>query len=159
MKRHTKKLDDIIDPIVTALGYDYVGCEYTSSGRKSLLRIYIERSEGVTIDDCALVSRQVSAVLDVENPIYGEYHLEVSSPGIERPLFKLEHFQRFIGQPIRLRMGQPQEGQRNFKGKLEKVDETTLVLSDDNCKLITLPFRDIEKANLVADFDVMGHKQ
>lgn len=158
MKRHTKKLDDLILPIVTALGFDYAGCEYTAIDHKSRLRVYIEGANGVTVDDCARVSRQISAVFDVESPIQGEYHLEVSSPGIERSLFTLAHFQRFMGQNVKVRTGQPLEGQRNFKGKLDSVDELNITLIDDKGTIIKLPFNDIDKANLVADFDMMGRK-
>ena len=91
------QLETIIEPIVTSLEYDLWGVEFVSQGRNSMLRIYIDRENGISLEDCEAVSRQVSAVLDVEDPIADEYTLEVSSPGLDRPLFKLEQYVALAG--------------------------------------------------------------
>lgn len=157
MKKN-KRFDNIIEPIVKVKGFEYVGCDFVPQGRKFLLRIYIEGCNGITADDCAVVSREISTVLDVEDPIAGAYQLEVSSPGIERPLFTVEHFQRFLGRKVRIKMVVPQNEQRNFKGLLKEADDSKIILIDEKDVEIALPFAEIEKANLVMDFD-MGHKR
>ncbi|MCW8888396.1 MAG: ribosome maturation factor RimP, partial [Gammaproteobacteria bacterium] len=104
---------------------------------------------GITVDNCANVSRQVSAVLDVEDPIHGEYTLEVSSPGVERPLFTLEQFAKFIGQQVDVRLHMPVEGRRHFKGELLSVenDELTIELGEDES--LTCSMDDIDRAKLI----------
>ena len=97
------QLDELIRPAVVALGYELWACEYIPQGKYSLLRIYIDSEQGITLDDCEKVSGQISAILDVEDPIHGQYTLEVSSPGLDRPLYTAEHYQRYIGQMIKLK--------------------------------------------------------
>src|SRR5437870_3087505 len=112
-----ERLNQIIAPAVAALGYELVGCELAQDSGRQILRVYVDGENGITLDGCAAVSRQISAVLDVEDPIKGRFLLEVSSPGLERPLFSLAHYQRFIGHKAKLRLRQPQEdGRRNFTG-------------------------------------------
>jgi ribosome maturation factor RimP len=113
-----------------------------------LIRIYIDRESGVDISDCEKVSRQVSAVFDVEEPITEEYTLEVSSPGLERPLFRLEQFRKYVGSVIQLRMKKPQDGRKKFKGDLVRVDDNRIVLSLDGDE-VDFQHTDIDKANLV----------
>jgi ribosome maturation factor RimP len=132
------------------MGYEFVGCEYHGQGRYSVLRIYIDNQNGVTLDDCSKVSQQVSAVLDVEDPIHGRYSLEVSSPGLDRPLFEITHYQKQIGNRIKLRLFTPVQNQRNFVGVLLRVEENTIYLLV-NGEEKKLSFFDIEKANVVAD--------
>src|SRR5690554_4251416 len=96
-------LQELVAPAVEALGFELWGLEYHSRNRQTLLRIFIDGPDGVTVDDCAAVSRQISAVMDVEDPIAGEYTLEVGSPGLDRPLYTLEQFQRYVGEPVKLR--------------------------------------------------------
>jgi ribosome maturation factor RimP len=145
-----KDLDDIFQPVVEGMGFEYVGCELMGQGRHSLLRVYIDspESKGVNIDECAKVSRQLSAVLDVEDPIKGQYQLEISSPGLERPLFTLEHYQRFVGSKVKVRLIAPIDGQKNFVGYLKSVDESMLVVHE-NEKDISIPLQAIFKTNLV----------
>lgn len=138
----------VIEPAVSALGYELVGIEYLPQGRHSLLRIYIDHEDGITVDDCERVSRQVSAALDVEDPIHGQYTLEVSSPGLDRPLFTAEHFRRFAGNEVQLRLHTPVEGRRKFKGLLRGVRDEKVVLEIDGVELL-FPLEDIEKAQLV----------
>jgi len=143
-------LQALIEPTVVALDYEFVGIEYLSQGKHSLLRVYIDSEDGITLDDCSKVSHQISGLLDVEDVIPGQFNLEVSSPGLDRPLFTLEHFQRFIGSEIKISLSMPVENRRKLTGRLCGVDEKEIVLNVDNAD-IHLHFDDIEKANLVPD--------
>ena len=137
----------MLRPTVQALDLQLWGVEYLTRGRSSLLRLYIDGPEGVTIDDCERVSRQVSAVLDVEDPLPGEYTLEVSSPGLDRPLFYFEQFGQFLGDVVNLRLRGPLNGRRKFKGVLEKADAGIITMIVDN-EQIEIPYDQVEKANL-----------
>jgi len=149
MARAAENLTSLIDPVVTGLGYELLGIEYIAQGRHSVLRIYIDSEQGIELGDCERVSRQVSGVLDVEEPLQGQYVLEVSSPGTDRPLFKAEHYARFVGQRVRVRLRRPRDGQRKFLGVLEDIDEEGILLRDaENGHGIKLAFADIDKANL-----------
>jgi len=117
-----KTLREFIEPVVTALGLELWGLEFNSAGRNSTLRIYIDGPDGVSVDDCARVSHQVSGILDVEDPIPEQYMLEVSSPGMDRPLYTLEQFQAYAGHQVQLRLRMPFEGRRKFKGLLNGVE-------------------------------------
>ncbi len=144
-------LTEMLEAPVEALGYELLGLEFVRAGRHSTLRLYIDHPNGITVDDCAQVSHQVSAVMDVEDPISSEYNLEISSPGADRPLFKPAHYQQFVGETISLRTRLPIEGRRNYKGELKNADEASVTLEVDK-QAVTLQFRDIEKANLVPTF-------
>jgi ribosome maturation factor RimP len=143
-------LRDQLANLIEGLGYEFVGCELNQSRQGGLLRIYLDKENGVTIDDCTLVSRQVSAMLDVEDPIQGKYTLEVSSPGLDRPLFEMKHYQKYVGSQVKVRLYAPLEGRRNFVGVLLRVEEGKVVVLVDSTEF-TLPFSNIEKAKLVAD--------
>lgn len=151
MAQASEKLVAIIEPAVTALGYELVGVEHMPQGHHSLLRIYIDHEEGITADDCGDVSHQVSAVLDVEDPIRGAYTLEVSSPGLERPLFTLAHYARFVGQQAEIRLHSPLAGRRKFKGRIHAV-EGDVVLLDVDGEEQRLPFDNIDKAHLIYEW-------
>ncbi len=139
-------------PALEALGYELVGIEYLPQGRHALLRIYIDSERGITLEDCARASHQVSGVLDVEDPIQGSYSLEVSSPGLDRPLFRLEHFARFAGKPVRLRLRVPREGRRKFAGVIEGVqDGRILIRRDEEPLRLELAPDEIERANLIPE--------
>jgi ribosome maturation factor RimP len=148
MKNISAVIDDLVSPIVLALDLELWGCELVRQGKYSLIRIYIDRESGVDISDCEKVSRQVSAVFDVEEPITEEYTLEVSSPGLERPLFRLEQFRKYVGSIIQLRMKNPQDGRKKFKGDLVRVDDDSIVLSIDGGE-VEFQYTDIDKANLI----------
>jgi ribosome maturation factor RimP len=153
MAKITDKIVTLIDPVVMDLGYELVGIEYISSGKHSVLRIYIDSDRGVGVDDCEVVSRQVSAIFDVEDPISSQYNLEVSSPGIDRPLFNLGHYQRFLGHEVKLRLVRPINGQRKFRGTIGSVSElnnTIELLTEIDAVILDIDM--IEKANLVANF-------
>jgi len=139
---------ELVGSTIQALGLELWGVELLQQGKYSLLRIYIEREEGVTIEDCEKVSRQVSALLDVEDPIAGEYTLEVSSPGMDRPLFSIEQYEQFVGSEVDLKLRRPLDGRRKFKGQIIKVSEDVVGLSVDGSEY-DLEFSDIEKASIV----------
>ena len=153
MAKIADKVFSIINPIVIDMGYELLGIEYVPSGKHSVLRLYIDCEEGVGVNDCETVSRQVGAIMDVEDPISGQYNLEVSSPGIERPLFVIAHYQRFLGNDICLRTYRPVDGRRNFTGSIGSVEETSNTIElVTGLGSVTLDIDLIEKANLVAHF-------
>ncbi len=145
-----RELYDILNPAVAALGYELVGAEYLAQGRHSVLRVYIDSEEGVSVDDCARVSHQISGVLDIEEPIKGEYILEVSSPGLDRPLFNLNQFERFAGKQVRLLLGVPRDGRRKMTGRLCGVRDGRVVLEMEGEEIQLFP-EEIDKARLVPE--------
>ena len=147
----TERLEDLLKPSITALGYEMVAIELIGSGGGEILRIYIDHPDGITVEDCARVSRQVSAVLEVEDPVSGAYTLEVSSPGLDRPLVKLEDFKQHVGELAKIRIHEPVLGRKNFTGKLISVDKELVVVEVDN-EQYELPYSDIDKARLVPEF-------
>ncbi|MFZ5959902.1 ribosome maturation factor RimP [Pseudomonas sp. QL9] len=152
MSSKLEQLQALLAPVVEALGYECWGLEFISQGRHSLLRVYIDRPEGILIEDCETVSRQVSGVLDVEDPISGEYTLEVSSPGMDRPLFTLEQFARYVGEQVKIRLRIPFERRRNFQGVLRGVEEQDVVVLVDDHEYL-LPIDSIDKANIIPRFE------
>ncbi|MDT8398856.1 MAG: ribosome maturation factor RimP [Pseudomonadales bacterium] len=142
-------LGSLFEPVVNAMGCQLWGIEYLGQGRHSLLRVYLDKETGVDIEDCVQVSKQLSSILDVEDPISGEYSLEVSSPGLDRPLFTLAQFSMFIGDQVKLRLTESFENRRNFTGQLKAVvdDEIVMIIGDEE---YTLPFELVEKANIIS---------
>jgi ribosome maturation factor RimP len=152
VKQDPLHIGEMLEPGIRSLGYELVGVEYQTGGRGGgLLRVYIDSEDGVSADDCQKVSYQVSGVLDVEDPIKGPYTLEVSSPGLDRMLFKPEDFERFAGQQIKLRAIYPIEGRRRFKGRLLGLRESNVVIEQDGQE-ISLPFDQVEQARLVPEY-------
>lgn len=135
---------------MTGLGCELWGIELTS-GRGSTLRIFIEKEGGIELEDCERVSRQISSILDVEDPISSEYVLEVSSPGMDRPLFTLEQFGRFAGQTINVKLKIPYEGRRKYKGLLVGIENQDVVLRCEGHEFL-FPVESIDKANVVPYF-------
>jgi ribosome maturation factor RimP len=148
MPKLSSVLQEVIAPVVETLGYDFWGGYYTGQGSHALLRIYIDKPEGITVNDCQRVSRQLSAVLDVEDVISHEYVLEVSSPGLDRPLFTLQQFERFVGSEVRVKVYTPINQQRRFVAKIMKVCGDSIILKIDNND-IEIAFSEIEKAHLI----------
>jgi ribosome maturation factor RimP len=150
MRNLPDKLSDIIGPVVEAMGYELVGVEYLSRGRQGLLRVYIDHEGGITLDDCSAVSHQVSGVLDVEDPVHEHYDLEVSSPGLDRPLFTREHFERFTGHPAKVSLREKLDGRRRFTGVLQGLEGDALLMEVDG-ETRRLPLDRIESARLVPE--------
>jgi ribosome maturation factor RimP len=151
MSKSEVSLRDRLSALVNSMGYEFVGMELMRQGRKrSLLRIYIDKDNGVTLDDCTNVSRQVSAMLDVEDPIQGEYSLEISSPGIDRPLFEITQYQKQVGERIKVRLSSRLAERRNIVGFLLRVEGDNIHLLVDQEELV-IPFSTIEKAKVIAD--------
>lgn len=152
MAKFEHKLTEMLRPAVEETGKELLGIEFISAGKHSVLRLFIDHENGINVDDCADVSRQVSAILDVEDPISTEYNLEVSSPGLDRPLFDKNHFEAVVGETINVKLAMPQNGRRKFKGILEAVENDSLVVVVDG-EDYTLAISNVDKANLVPNFE------
>ena len=145
-------VSNLVRRAVEALGYELVGVEYLSRPKAGhLLRIYIDSEEGVGLADCEKVSHQVSGLLDVEDPIRGDYTLEVSSPGLDRPLFEKAHFARFAGEVARVKLTEALNGRSNYKGTIVGVDGDDVVMQVEG-ELLRLPFARMSSARLVPQF-------
>ncbi len=140
----------LLEPELTGTGYELVDVELRLGGRDGLVRLYIDHPDGVTLDDCERVSHQVSALLDVEDPIPGHYMLEVSSPGLERVLRTREHFQRFAGERVKVELASLVDGRRRFTGTLLAVDRNDIVLEVDG-ESLRLPLDGVERAHLAPE--------
>ena len=146
-----QNLQEMLQGAVEDLGCELWGIECQRAGRFMTVRLFIDKEGGVTVDDCADVSRQVSAILDVEDPIADKYNLEVSSPGLDRPLFTLPQFERYIGQDIAVHLRIPVMERRKWQGKLESIENDMVILIVDGQEQV-LVFGNIQKANVVAKF-------
>lgn len=140
------EIEKLLHPVLTDMGYELWGCEYMT-GRHPLLRVYIDKPEGITVDDCARVSRHVSSMLDVEDPIKSHYYLEVSSPGLPRPLFREWHYERYIGSEISLKLYQPVQEKRKWQGIIKEVTGESVTIQYPEGQ-ITLPLASIVKATV-----------
>lgn len=143
-----EELARLVEPTIERMGYELTDLEMKIGGRDGAVRLFIDRPGGVGLADCETVSRQVSALLDVEDPVPGHYVLEVSSPGLDRKLTKPAHFRRFIGDDVRVRMRFPVAGRRKFRGKLLAANEETIEVEVDG-ELHRLPMATIDIARLV----------
>ena len=146
-----RDLSQMFEPVVESMGYELVGVEFNAGGGHGTLRVYIDREQGVSLDDCAEISHQLSGILDVEDPIKQAYDLEISSPGIDRPLFKLADYERFNGQVAKVKLAVGVDGRRNFRGRLQGVTDDRLIGIEVDGERFELPFADIARANLVGD--------
>jgi len=146
-----EKLQLIVENVVTSLGYELVGVEYLKHDGTGLLRVYIDNDQGIMLDDCQAVSHQLSGVLDVEDPIRGNYNLEISSPGLDRPLFKASDYQRFAGNRIKVKLARAQSGRKNYKGMLQGIDGDEVILEMQGQE-IRLSLANIEQSRLVPEF-------
>ena len=151
MSAKMKLLQGLIEPAVTSLGFQLWGIEFLSQGKHSTLRVYIDSEEGINVDGCAKVSHQISGILDVEDPIAGNYSLEVSYPGMDRPLFTLEQFAEYAGSIVQIKLRIAFEGRRKFKGVLNGIEgDDVLVVVDDEEYM--LPVEYIDRANIIPQF-------
>jgi ribosome maturation factor RimP len=163
----TDKADDIaalLSPTVSAMGLELLGIEYLPAPGGALLRLYIDVPQSqaggaeprhVGIEDCEAVSREVSAQMDVEDPISGNYTLEVSSPGLERPLFGAAQFARFAGETAKVTLKLPQDGRRRLQGRILRVEGSTVVFDVDGAEFAA-DAANIDKAKLVPDWVALG---
>ena len=141
----------MIEPVLAETGFELVAVEYLSEHGRMVLRIYVDKAGGITLDECARVSREVGDLIEIKNFIQHEYVLEVSSPGLNRPLKKEKDFLRVVGKKVKIRMTIPVNGRRRFTGQLKKIEDRNLYLEIDD-QLFVLPRQGIEKANLVFEF-------
>lgn len=143
-------LKDILEKIsrdIEELGYELVHAEFAQQGKQPLLRIYIDAPGGIRVDDCETVSNRVGVILDVEDPIHSKYVLEVSSPGLDRPLVRPEHFQRFVGDKARIVMARKMLGRKHFMGKMTKAGDSCVTIAIDGDHF-ELPYEDMKSARL-----------
>jgi ribosome maturation factor RimP len=145
------KLTSLIQPVVEDLGYEFVGLEHSSNPKNPALVLYIDQPDGIAVEDCEKVSREVAALLDVEDPIPGNYVLEVSSPGLDRPLFTLAQFDQFKGSVVQVTLFAPASGRRKFKGQILGTTEDQVRIDQDGTEVM-LEFGNIAKARLVPDY-------
>ena len=160
MSVEQQRFYELLAPTIEAVGCELLGVQISRGRQHTVLRLYIDRlqggtfaeeeEQGITIEDCTRVSHQVSGVLDVEDPIAGEYSLEVSSPGDDRPLFRLEHYERFIGHRIRARLAVPVDGRRSVTGPIVSVEDGKVVVEEDSVQW-RLAMDQIALARLVPD--------
>jgi ribosome maturation factor RimP len=142
-----QQITDMLGPTVTALGLELWGVEHIGQGKHSVVRVYIDSPAGITVEDCASVSEQVGSILDVEDPITGEYTLEVSSPGMDRLLFKLPQYAGYVGETVELRLRSAFEGRRKYRGILKGIEGEDVVVQIDDQEFL-LPYGAIEKARV-----------
>lgn len=150
MYKQNKTLVALIEPVVLDLGYELVGIEHLKQGRHSLVRIYIDKEAGITLADCEAVSHQVTGLLDVEDPVQGAYNLEVSSPGLDRPLFTLDQFARHAGRMARLNLGAKLAGRRKLTGRIAGIGEGYVLMAVDGEEM-QVPGELIEHARIVPE--------
>lgn len=143
-----EELARLLEPTVERMGYEISDLELRLGGRDGVVRVFIDHPGGVGLADCEAVSRQLSALLDVEDPLPGHYVLEVSSPGLDRKLTKPAHFRRFVGEDVRVRLRAPLEGRRNFRGTLKAVEDGDIAVEVDG-EVHRLSMAAIESARLV----------
>lgn len=148
------RLNAMLEPLVESLGYELVLLEYAAHRGSSLLRLFIDAPAGVTLGDCEKVSREVEGRLDVEDPIPQNYRLEVSSPGLDRPLVKPGHFERFAGSVAKIQLLAPQAGRRKFQGVLRGMRNDSVVLETSDAGTVELALGQIERARLVPDYEL-----
>ena len=140
----------MLEPTVERLGYELADLEVRLGSKGGMVRVFIDKPEGIDLEDCEKVSLAVSALLDVEDPVPGNYNLEVSSPGLDRKLTKVEHFQRFEGDTVNVKMRFPIEGRRRFRGTLVSSDDENIVVEVDG-ESHSLPLKTIDTARLVPE--------
>lgn len=146
------QLQEIVESAVKSLDLELWALEYSGGGKQALLRIYIDSDKGISVENCAAVSRQVGAVMDVEDPINGEYTLEVSSPGAARGLYKTAHYEKYVGYEVTVKLRYPLDGQRNFKGILTGVENEEIILRIDDEEFL-FPVEEIDKANVIPNWE------
>jgi ribosome maturation factor RimP len=154
-----EKLENLIKPVVTAMGYELWGIELHAQGAHSILRVFIDSDQGVNLDDCSRVSYQLEGLLDVENPITYKYTLEVSSPGLDRALLTFDHFRRFIGSMARIKLISKKPGTKhNYLGKIMEVKDDIIKIMNVDGEEMNLKLEQIDKARLAPNFEGEHHE-
>jgi ribosome maturation factor RimP len=148
-----ERVREIAARVAQEHGLELVHAEVGASGRAAAVRIFIDKPGGVTHEDCSAVSHHVGTILDVEDFIHSAYTLEVSSPGLERGLYKLDDYERFAGQLAKLKSRDAINGQRNFRGRITGIEGETVIFEDKTSGRVAVPFRSIAKANLEIDVE------
>ena len=151
MSQAAYKLRQMLEPLVESLGYEWVGIEFHPHRANPVLRVYIDQASGISLSDCERVSHQISGILDVEDPIPGHYTLEVSSPGLDRPLFEARDFLRFVDREVRIQLDVPVNGKRNYRGLIRAVDDDEVIIETQGERL-AVRLSSIGKARLVPEF-------
>ncbi|MEO7252579.1 MAG: ribosome maturation factor RimP [Arenimonas sp.] len=156
MSGKAEEIQQMLAPTVASLGLELLGVEFVPSSNSALLRLYIDvEGRHVGIEDCEAASREISALLDVNDPIASEYTLEVSSPGIDRPLFTTAQFARFIGEQAKISLRLPQDARRRLHGRIVRVEGDSVVIAEEKGEF-TVAHENIEKARLVPDLVALG---
>lgn len=153
-----QKIESLVEPIVQSKGYELVACEWLFEEGRKILRVLIDKKEGINLDHCSEISYLISPLLDVEDLIPGNYHLEISSPGLDRPLRKLADFQKYAENQIRLKTKYLINGRGNFKGVLKGIDQEEVLIKIDH-QLFRVPYQSIQKAKLEVDWDQILKKK
>lgn len=148
--RQQDKWQQIINPILENTPYELVGVESAGGGKHALIRIYVDKPGGITIDDIVKLTRDINVVLEVEQPIKGLYTLEVSSPGIERPLFSPQHFKKHVGKKVTIKISHALDNRQNFKGVLQQANDEGIQL-EENGQLFSFTYTEIDKAKVIPD--------
>jgi ribosome maturation factor RimP len=148
-----EKWQTIIEPLLAGSPFEFIGVEQGGSGHHTLIRVYIDKLGGINIDDIAKLTRQINVVLDVESPVSGSYTLEVSSPGLDRPLFLPKHFQQQIGQKVSVKTRVAINNRHNFKGILQKAEQNEITLQVDE-QTLTIAYSSIEKARVIPVIEI-----
>jgi len=152
VNRRVRDIEQLIEPTVDAMGYELWGIDSNGNGVHEKLCVYIDSSSGIAIDDCEAVSQQLSGLLDVDDSFGASYTLEVSSPGLDRILFKDEHFRMNIGQMLDIRMEVALDGRRRVEGRLVGVEDNELIVTVDDDEYL-IPFERVRRARVVPQFD------
>ncbi len=155
MRRVSPTIETVIEPVVSGLGYEFVGAQFGQAENGQTLRVFIDTDNGVVVEDCVAVSKQLSAVLDVEDTIKSAYQLEVSSPGLDRPLFTADQFAKQIKETVKVKMAVAVDGRRNFKGQLVDVKGDVAMIEVDGIDY-ELPVVDVEEAYVIANISKSG---
>lgn len=160
MANRVEQLGELLGPAIADLGDGLFlwGIEFVPGAQQSLLRVYVDvEGRGVGIEDCEKVSREISALLDISDPIPGNYNLEVSSPGLDRPLFNASHYARFVGAQAKLALLVPVEGRRRLSGRIVEVEDDAVLIAEESVQ-IRVPLGNVQKARLVPQFDIQEKK-
>lgn len=152
-KRIVDKVSQLVEPVVQEFGMEVVDVEFRAERGRWILRVFIDKEGGITVDDCASVSRELGDLIEAEDLIDYPYVLEISSPGLNRPLRKESDFIRSIGKMVKLKMSRPINRRRNFTGRLANVREGVIGLLVDENNLVELPLKEIDKARVKYEFN------